>query len=193
MAGNIIQNLLRKNKPISREAAAKILKTRPEALEAFEEAYASQAFPGIPSDDLFECDSAEIRHQLKKVSRIPEADQEREAEAIIDRIVQEFLSGTQVLTYDGERLSLHTFPTDAIGPAVTKEEIMQLPEALRPQLSGSLMKKTCQARQHTGRYWNIGKCHGRTKTPKCARLHTICSGRGLISWTWIRLCTGCWI
>lgn len=171
MAGNIIQNLLRKNKPISREAAAKILKTRPEALEAFEEAYVFQAFPGIPSDDLFECDSAEIRRQLKKVSRIPEADQERGAEAIIDRIVQEFLSGTQVLTYDGERLSLHTFPTDAIGPAVTKEEIMQLPEALRPQLSGSLMKKDLSgppAYRTLLEYWEMSRTDKNPKMRKTA-------------------------
>lgn len=112
---------------IDRKNAAKLLKVHPEALEAFEREYSKASiYEEETSDNLFDKNSRMMTEELRQNS--PETSQN--AQILISRIVDELLieSGTKRLT-DGS-----TTP-------VTNDEIKQLPEELRPQLTGSLMKK----------------------------------------------------
>ena len=139
MAGNSIRNLFRKNKPMSREAAAIILKTRPEALEAFEVAYHEQALNTDSADNLFDLDAGAIRKSMKKDGELADRDAVQKKVKIVNRIVEELLSGTRVLSFNGKSLSIQEFPVTS-PDSVSRDEILSLPEQLRPQLTGSLMK-----------------------------------------------------
>lgn len=58
---------------------------------------------------------------------------------LIDRIVAELLQDTAYYTYKDGKSSSGTYHVLSPGTPVTKEEIMALPDELRPQLAGNLM------------------------------------------------------
>ena len=118
-----------------RDALAELLKTDPDALAAFEEAYrkASLSDEDEPKD-VFGL-NAKQASKLARTKEIPEFDEEKLA-ALIDRIVGELLAslengGTLPLLEDGN--------ARADGTAlVTREEIAAFPKAVRPQLTGTM-------------------------------------------------------
>ena len=108
-------------KRFSKEEAARLLKMRPEAMEAFEKAYGAAAL--LEEDDnFFKINS---RQAAEKVT---ENAGNVDIPGIKDRIVAELLAA-----------SGHFALPDGTRP-VTNDEIQALPEGLRPQLTGTMMK-----------------------------------------------------
>lgn len=127
----MLQGIFRKQNTITVEDAATILKTTPEALEAFEEAYQIQTLHGeINTGNLFD----ETR---KSAKCIPDGIPGNEnVESIIQRIVSELLQHTEGVTYGRDGLQEIRFQASDDTP-VTPEEIYALPERMRPQLTGT--------------------------------------------------------
>ncbi len=111
---------------ISKDEVAEMLKTTPEALDAFENAYNEASIrEASESDNLFDVNSRQAASMVR--SDTPETS--RKVEILTERIVDELLSisGTKRLT-------------DANTSFVTSNDIMSVPENVRPQLTGHLMK-----------------------------------------------------
>lgn len=138
----------------SKEEAAKILKISPEALEAFMKAYEKGALdtPGDPRE-AFGINAKQAAKLHKSMTGKEMAamsgegtadvqDAQKASDTLIRRIVAELAAQTPVYIYDGEKAHLKEQPrlTDGM-PMVGKADIMALPEAMRPQVSGNLMKK----------------------------------------------------
>lgn len=131
-------NFLKKKKDLgmSKEDIAELLKTNPEALAAFERAYEKEALDKI-SDNMFEVNAkqaAETKTGIVVSEEYPQLDD------IINRIVEELIDQTVVYTYDGKNYSSCMMKSNLLTNPVTKEEIMALPEHLRPQFTGSMMQ-----------------------------------------------------
>lgn len=109
-------------KQISKEKIAELLNTTPEALAEFEKAYSAVSDEeNKASGNFFKLNSRDVaRHET--VSDVNVAELE-------DRIVRELLDSQNLLS-DHEDV-----------PLVTNAEIKSLPEELRPQLTGHLVKK----------------------------------------------------
>lgn len=126
--------LLRKTtETLSLEEMAEILRTSPETLDAFEKSYKMNIIEGPPvSDDLF----ATSKKQAETVSRRTKAP---ELKPVISRSVNELLSETELLEWDGTNL-LHIDPCPPPeGPWLTNEDLRKYPEDIRPQLTGRLI------------------------------------------------------
>lgn len=142
----------------TKEEAARILKTRPEALEAFTAAYEKRALgaedsPGSP----FGISSKQAARMHREASGgagaasqggDPAGDEAASA-GLVSRIIAELAAQTPIYTYNGEKayyrkqalLTEREGGTGTVPAPVMGEEIMTLPEPLRPQLTGDLMKK----------------------------------------------------
>lgn len=115
---------------LSNEQIAEILKTSPEALAAFTASYSSfeEATNVADEENLFATNSrqaARARRQEKPDSTAPAVDE------LISRIADE-LEQTPALPVG---------PSPASGDQVTIAEVNALPEAERPQLTGTMMRK----------------------------------------------------
>lgn len=120
-----------------KEKIAVLLKTTPEALKAFENAYQDHVLlNGDISDNFFEVNA-------KQASAAHAKQDTKDAEDLINKIVAELVLQTESYTYDGEKeIIKEAIPS--IGQMVTNEDILQLPEPLRPQLTGYLCKRDIQ-------------------------------------------------
>lgn len=105
---------------------AKLLQTSPEALEAFEKAY--QAIDETPQG-IFEMNSRQAASLVTGES----------VKSIVDRIVDELVPQTEILGAEKKAMLPQKM--------VTLQEIMQIPEEQRPQLSGNLIKKDIKDNQ----------------------------------------------
>mgnify|MGYP004463076513 CR=1 FL=1 len=111
---------------ISKDEVAEILKTTPAALDAFENAYSEASLREVSeSDNLFDINSRQAASMI--LSNTPEMS--NKVEILTERIVDELLSisGTKRLT-------------DANTNFVTSDDVQSVPENVRPQLTGHLMK-----------------------------------------------------
>lgn len=130
----------KKKEMLSCDEAAKLLATSPEALEAFEKAYAAHALqPEAIDDNFFGVNSrqaAAIKH-----SQDTDSGTEGLPEELIERIVTELVAQTKLYVYDGKSASTKTFPMlPEDTTLVTNADINRLPEKFRPDLTGELMK-----------------------------------------------------
>ena len=129
----------RERAALAKDEVAALLKISSEALDAFEAAYKKQVLDDseVP-DNLFQINA-------KKASEIGEQDQEtmdEKARKMADRIVDELLPQAEAYTYDGSKAAYEQgFSLPEHTQMVTNEDVLSLPEALRPQLTGFLMKK----------------------------------------------------
>lgn len=127
----------RKPTIMDKESIANLLSTNPDALEAFEKAYAYYALENEEiSDNLFEVNS----RQAATFNKNKETSEDKDLEDIKTRIVNELLNECAVWNFDGEKSSTKNGLGSKIDNPVTNEEIKKLPEHLRPQLTGTLMK-----------------------------------------------------
>lgn len=129
---------------ISKDEIAKLLCTSPETLETFEAAYAKYAL-SKESDDFFEMNSrqaAEEKHSVEELAATNGmVDTHEEIRKLQRRIVDELLAQTQTFVYDGKQAKSFTPKALSAGTKfVDNSEINSLPEGLRPQLAGNLMK-----------------------------------------------------
>lgn len=111
---------------ISKDEVAEMLKTTPAALDAFENAYSEASLrEASESDNLFDINSRQAASMIH--SDTPETS--KKVEILTERIVDELLSIS-----DTKRL------TDANTSFVTSDDVQSVPENVRPQLTGHLMK-----------------------------------------------------
>lgn len=123
---------------ISKDKIAELLGATPEALAAFEKSYQRDILDaGVKTNSLFDVSAKQASEMISSV------DATKEADLLYNRIVQELLAQTPIMEYDGRQLKIQrpmVIPADGY-TAVTNEDINALPEPLRPQLSGTLMKR----------------------------------------------------
>ena len=117
---------------------AGMLKTSPEALEAFEKAYAAATFSSGLPENLFDINAKQMAAVKEGMySNCPEAG------FLAERIIMELVAQTQVLCCSNGRLTIedYTHILDDVPQhsPVIKEELMAVPEEHRPQLTGSLV------------------------------------------------------
>lgn len=117
-----------------KDALANFLKTTPEALEAFENAYRKEvmdsndfSFDGMPN-------AKQAAADMKRAT--PE-----ELDDMVNRIVNEFISQTPVYRYDGQNIVVVEPKLLPDHEMLTKDEVMAVPADMRPECSGNLMKK----------------------------------------------------
>lgn len=126
---------------LTKDAVAELLGTTPEALAAFEASYQANILDArVDTGSLFDTSAKQAAAML------PQEDVSEAARKLNDRIIVELLEQTPVMTYDGDSLTVGKAPLPAseetaLAAPVTLAEIKQVPESIRPQLSGSLMKK----------------------------------------------------
>lgn len=127
-------SLFKKELSISKEDMAKLLSTNREALEAFENSYAKVALTDI-SDNFFEVNAKQAAEMAAGTSE-PNTD----VTEIMNRIVAELVNQTPVWSIENRKITVSNGLTEKQEHPVTNEEICKLPEKLRPQLTGNLMK-----------------------------------------------------
>lgn len=119
---------LKKKLNINKDEIASLLNTNKEALSAFEDAYNSINEP--ISNNLFKVNA-------KQYSKMMSNDITYDLEDIVNRIVNELLSNTQIISLSEKESSLPFIQSNP----VTLEEINSIPEEVRPELTGTLIKK----------------------------------------------------
>lgn len=136
----IFSPIAKKKGMLSCDEAAKLLATSPEALEAFEKAYAAHALqPEAIDDNFFSVNSRQA--SIIKHSQDIDSGTEGLPEELIERIVTELVAQTKVYVYDGKSAYTKTFPMLPEGTKlVTNADINRLPEKFRPDLTGELMR-----------------------------------------------------
>lgn len=138
-----MEQSVQKELQITLDEAAELLNMKPEALAAFEAAYAASPInsPEAEPDNFFDVNSRMASQKLRE----SQTEDRPEPKELIDRIVAELLAQTRVYAFDGDlsvpgrQERLKALPTGT--KTVTLEEIQTLPTVLRPQLAGNLMKR----------------------------------------------------
>ncbi len=126
---------------LTKDAVAELLGTTPEALAAFEASYQANVLDAeVDTGSLFDISAKQAAAVL------PQEDLNETAKKLNNRIIAELLEQTQVMTYDGTSLTIGKVPLPAseeasLAAPVTLTEVQRVPKSIRPQLTGSLMKK----------------------------------------------------
>lgn len=139
---DILKNVFNRDKKraaLAKDEVAAMLQISPEVLEAFETAYKKQILETSEiSDDLFQINA-------KQASEIGDQNQESmntKAVMMADRIIDELLAQVDAYTYNGKEAEYkHEFTIPEHAQMVTNQDVLSLPESIRPQLAGHLMKK----------------------------------------------------
>lgn len=114
---------------LTKDEVAKFLRCTPEALDAFEKAYAKKSISA--SDDFFSVSA-------KEASKTRNHEITESTEDVENRIVRELLGQTEVFSYDGKTTKKITF--ESPDEFVQLSEIEELSPQSRPQLTGNFMK-----------------------------------------------------
>lgn len=127
----------KEDKPFSYEELATMLKTSPDALKTFEDAYKRQVLDsGALSENFLQWDTATVKAMLDK--RVPFT---RDLETLIDRIVGELTDGTRLYIYNEKRGGYYVnYAASRYTVPITNNDLKKYPEELRPQLTGNLVK-----------------------------------------------------
>lgn len=123
---------------LTREEIADFIKTDPEALRAFEESYSKHVInKDSLSDNFFAINAKQMANERKKYLISDIVADSSYLDAIIQRIVAELLDSAAVYVWDGKGDHFETFdslPEDYV--PVNNNEIKNLPESQRPELTG---------------------------------------------------------
>lgn len=119
---------------INLDEIANILKVSPDALKAFEELYSNKVL-ALPGDTYFSV-SKKQADQMKKM----QDESKQDLSDIIDRIVNELLADTQVISFKDGELTSNRLDISVHEP-VTLKELMTIPVSERPQLTGRYTTK----------------------------------------------------
>lgn len=121
-----------------RKNIANLLNVSPEALENFEKSYANYSI-NVTNKPFFELNAKDIIQKNEGIT--PDVADAADVSQLIDQIVNELLDKTNIWSYDGIRgkTVVNERPNNS-GKIVTSDEIKKLPENIRPQLTGNLMK-----------------------------------------------------
>lgn len=145
---------------LDRESAAKLLKTTPGALEAFEASYRKQSMEDQSLEGFFDRSAKQAKELRKRehAKPAPTADCAYPAvsmESLIARAVQELLAQCEVIALKDGNLSLETWPEPDL-PPITVGELMALPKEMRLQATGDVMARDIEqdASMVLLFYWN---------------------------------------
>lgn len=133
----MLDKILRKT--ITKEKAAQILKTNPEALTAFEQSYARLDDEEI--DNLFQVNSRQAKQFRENNLQASEIYNEDDLNKLIEAIVEELKSETGVWKYDGNKVSATKLKCLPIERKISNNDLSQFPATVRPELTGTLIKK----------------------------------------------------
>lgn len=127
-------------KTMSRDDIIALLKTSPEKFLEFEEFYKTEILPNdVPSDtDTFLLNAK----QAASLGRKPVSD--ADLSELEDRIVSELYTLTEINMYSGHGLVSRTKEACSVisnDSSVTLDEVMAVPEIVRPDLTGRLMHR----------------------------------------------------
>lgn len=128
-----------KEKDISKEDIAKLLKTTPEALEAFEQAYHTQVIQKMPyTGYLFDMDAKSTKDAAKKKEgrRITKLSQK--VNELVSRIVKELLAQAVIYSYDGYVAQFDESLYETVRNPIVNSDLCQLPISICPQFAGYL-------------------------------------------------------
>ncbi len=125
-------------KTLTRDDIAGILRISPEVLSAFEDSYRTEMLSDeMPTgNNFFDVNARQAKKNLDAIGLTAYAHD------LNSRIIRELVAQTPVMhvTRDGQ-VEITPAPENAPEPAVTLDDIMAVPENIRPQLSGRLAKK----------------------------------------------------
>lgn len=132
---------------LSKERIAQLLNTTPEALKAFEDAYRTHVLEAPSDKDVFQTNSREAAEARKEQAASADSDSFRQimtAKRLADDIIEELAAQTSVYVYDPKSgVSVENakgFLPEGKAP-VSNADIAPLPNNLRPQLTGQLVRK----------------------------------------------------
>lgn len=146
----MFENLLKRFNPsaptdptLQKDAVAELLRISPEALAAFEAAYAAHTLEE-ESENFFETNSRQAvksQHAVDSEEKPQPIDEIDYFENLCTRIVNELLAQTVIYVFDGNLVRINKPLALPEGTKmVSNAEINRLPERIRPQLAGELMK-----------------------------------------------------
>ena len=128
---------------LSKEEIAEFLKTDSETLLKFEDSYKNHVLKNETlSDNFFEINAKQITKERKKYFLSDITSERKDYDAIVQRIVSELLEQAAVYNWDGKQGCIETFdilPDDY--QDITLDDLQKIPEAYRPDLTGTLYKK----------------------------------------------------
>lgn len=143
------------NLTLTKDSIAEMLRVEPDALDKFEKAYAKHALNQEP-EDFFSTNSRQAAkaNHIVDISDKSLNDTDIDIESLQQRIVDELLSQTEVYIFDGKQVKIKNPVTLSDGTKfVENEDINQLPVAVRPQLTGNLMKKDINTPSYPHLLW----------------------------------------
>lgn len=182
MLANIFGKMGIGSQTMSKEAIAELLRTSPEALAAFENAY-DKAVLSQPPEDFFSINSRQAARDKHSVDASEGASEAGEGvEDLQSRIVAELLAQTTTYVFDGTLGKKKSFPAlpDDTAP-VTNEDISALPMALRPQLSGNLMKVDIATKSYPHLLWYYNRYQtAKTQTQRMDAYHHFRQGLDIL-------------
>ena len=125
-----------------KDAIAELLKISPEKLADFEKAYQAAALDEeAVSDNFFDINSRQASESAKNISDDTSTYNKEEISRLIDRIVDELVSQTSVISVRDEESRLIEMPLLPDGSAmISNEDLNNIPISIRPQATGQLMK-----------------------------------------------------
>ena len=148
------------NPILQKDAIAELLRISPEALEAFETAYAAHAL-NEESDNFFQVNSRQAvnaQHAIDPEKTGEPIDEIEYFESLCSRIVDELLAQTETYVFDGNLAKVKPHLALPAGTAmVSNEDINRLPERIRPQLAGNLMKVDIAEKSYPHLLWYYEK------------------------------------
>ena len=156
--GNFLEKLKIKKNGLTKGEIAELLKTNPEALEAFEKAYTIHVLdPDVDTGNLFDMDrrSAKASEDSERKKQADETGEEETEQSdseqdekqlvmvdnLVRRIVDELIDQTVLYTYSKKGHGYEKLSLPGDHTPVKAEEIYALPENLQPQLTGHMMKR----------------------------------------------------
>lgn len=125
--------------PITKEESARILKTNPEALAAFEQSY--ERLADEETDNLFLVNSRQAKDIRENNLQASEDYNEDDLKELVNAIVEELKSEAKVWIYDGKKHYVSDVKRLQTERSVTNNDLRRFPIAVRPELTGTLVKK----------------------------------------------------
>ena len=149
------------NVPLTEEEIISLLHTSSEALHKFEEMYKSDVLSNpeldFQPDNMFDVNAK----QAAQMNNVAVSISNDELESIINRIVNELVSKTSLWVYDGndvcKRISLRSDTECKTSVPVSNDEIKNFPLEMRPQLTGTLMKRDIPSDSYPMLLWCLSE------------------------------------
>lgn len=152
------------NVELTTDQIAELLKTTPEAIKAFEDAYQTQCLDTV-SDNFFDINSRQMKNLTDTNYNFADIQLSTETadniHAMHAHIVEELIAQTTVYSFDGDLskpAEIKTYPALPDNtPVITNEMIQAIPEPFRPQLTGTLCKKDIAGDTYPHLLWMLAE------------------------------------